>query len=266
MCADDGTVMDIMHAVPYVQKHGKHPVTGEPLALKDLFKLNFHKNADGECECPVLNKVFTDSTHIVAVKTTGNVYRHQAIDELCVKPKNWKDLLTDEKFSRKDLVTIQDPMNLASRAVDAFEHVRRGHEMDPRGDDDARVGNVNASGVSADIKRVLAKLGTEDAAAALEVGGGGRKAQAERELAAAKRRAAENAPSAEPRTDADPSRVSFADRAPRATRWITFGSAPVRTRGIRTGKRRTTRRATPRRVGGTRRRWRGSRWRGITSR
>ena len=207
VCADDGTVMDIMHAVPYVQKHGKHPVTGEPLALKDLFKLNFHKNADGECECPVLNKVFTDSTHIVAVKTTGNVYCHQAIDELCVKPKNWKDLLTDEKFSRKDLVTIQDPMNLASRAVDAFEHVRRGHEMDPRGDDDARVGNVNASGVSADIKRVLAKLGTEDAAAALEVGGGGRKAQAERELAAAKRRAAENAPSAEPRTDADPSRL-----------------------------------------------------------
>ena len=185
VCADDG-VMDIMHAVPYVQKHGKHPVTGEPLALKDLFKLNFHKNADGECECPVLNKVFTDSTHIVAVKTTGNVYCHQAIDELCVKPKNWKDLLTDEKFSRKDLVTIQDPMNLASRAVDAFEHVRRGHEMDPRGGDDARVGNVNASGVSADIKRVLAKLGTEDAAAALEVGGGGRKAQAERELAAAK--------------------------------------------------------------------------------
>ena len=90
VCADDGTVMDIMHAVPYVQKHGKHPVTGEPLALKDLFKLNFHKNADGEYECPVLNKVFTDSTHIVAVKTTGNVYCHQAIDELCVKPKNWR--------------------------------------------------------------------------------------------------------------------------------------------------------------------------------
>ena len=61
VCAADGTVMDIMHAVPYVQKHGKHPVTGEPLALKDLTKLTFHKNADGEYECPVLNKTFTDS-------------------------------------------------------------------------------------------------------------------------------------------------------------------------------------------------------------
>ena len=131
VCAPDGTVMDIMHAVPYVQKHGKHPVTGEPLELKDLTKLTFHKNQEGAYECPVLNKAFTNSTHIVAVKTTGNVYSHQAIEELCAKPKNWRDLLTDEKFSRKDLVTIQDPMNLAGRAVDRFEHVVRGHDVAP---------------------------------------------------------------------------------------------------------------------------------------
>jgi peptidyl-prolyl cis-trans isomerase-like protein 2 len=51
--------MDIMHAVPYVQKHKKHPVTGEPLELKQLTKLTFHKNDAGEYECPVLNKVGT---------------------------------------------------------------------------------------------------------------------------------------------------------------------------------------------------------------
>jgi len=90
-------------------------VTGAPLELKDLTKLTFHRNADGEYECPVLNKTFTDSTHIVAVKTSGNVFCFQAIDELNVKPKNWKDLLTDEKFTRKDLITIQDPMNLEGR-------------------------------------------------------------------------------------------------------------------------------------------------------
>ena len=120
VCTADGTVMDIMHAVPYVQTHGKHPVTGEPLQLKDLTKLTFHKNSEGDYECPVLNKVFTDSTHIVAVKTTGNVYCYQAIDELCVKPKNWKDLITDEKFTRKDLVTLQDPLNLEGRMLDKF--------------------------------------------------------------------------------------------------------------------------------------------------
>ena len=31
-------------------------VTGEPLELKDLIRLNFHKNADGEYACPVLHK------------------------------------------------------------------------------------------------------------------------------------------------------------------------------------------------------------------
>jgi|MDSW01.3.fsa_nt_gb peptidyl-prolyl cis-trans isomerase-like 2 len=59
VCTDDGTVMDIMHAVPYVQKHKKHPVTGEPLELRQLTKLTFHKNDAGEYECPVLNKVGT---------------------------------------------------------------------------------------------------------------------------------------------------------------------------------------------------------------
>ena len=187
VCTADGTVMDIMHAVPYVQTHGKHPVTGEPLQLRDLTKLNFHKNSEGEYECPVLNKVFTDSTHIVAVKTSGNVYCYQAIDELCIKPKNWKDLITDEKFTRKDLITIQDPLNLEGRMLDKFEHVKKGHEIDTRG---GGVGdaddNLNSRAMSADVKRVLEKLGTEDAAAALKSGGGGRRAEAERILAEAK--------------------------------------------------------------------------------
>lgn len=31
----------------------------------------------GEYHCPVLNKVFTEFTHIVAVKTTGNVFCYE---------------------------------------------------------------------------------------------------------------------------------------------------------------------------------------------
>lgn len=46
--------------------------------------------AEGEYDCPVTGKVFTPHSHIVALKTTGNVYSYDAIDELCVKPKNWK--------------------------------------------------------------------------------------------------------------------------------------------------------------------------------
>ena len=189
VCTPDGTVMDIMHAVPYVQKHGKHPVSGEPLELKDLVTLKFHKNSEGKYECPVLNKEFTNSTHIVAVKSSGNVYSFQAIDELCVKPKHWRDLLTDEKFTRKDLVTIQDPINLSGRAVDAFEHVKKGHAVPSINANANKQSNVNQTAVSADVRRVLDKLGTADAAAALDAGGGGRKAQAERGLAAAKQAA-----------------------------------------------------------------------------
>jgi hypothetical protein len=29
------------------------------------------------------------------------------LDELCFKPKSWKDLITDEPFTRKDVIVIQ---------------------------------------------------------------------------------------------------------------------------------------------------------------
>lgn len=48
VCTEDGTVYDIVHVVPYVKKFGKHPVTGAPLELGDLIRLNYHKNA-GVC-------------------------------------------------------------------------------------------------------------------------------------------------------------------------------------------------------------------------
>jgi len=40
------------------------------------------------------------SLHVNALQT-------QAIQELNIKPKNWKELLTDEPFTRNDLITIQ---------------------------------------------------------------------------------------------------------------------------------------------------------------
>lgn len=42
-------------------------------SLMCLFLLSF----PGEFQCPVLNKVFTEFTHIVAVKTTGNVFCYE---------------------------------------------------------------------------------------------------------------------------------------------------------------------------------------------
>lgn len=37
----------------------------------------------------------------------------QAVEELNIKQKYWKDLLTDDSFTRKDIIHLQDPLNLS---------------------------------------------------------------------------------------------------------------------------------------------------------
>eukprot|EP00879_Flechtneria_rotunda_P018101 GHRR01018979.1.p1 GENE.GHRR01018979.1~~GHRR01018979.1.p1 ORF type:complete len:477 (+),score=141.25 GHRR01018979.1:219-1649(+) len=207
VCTDDGTVYDIVNVVPYVKKYGKHPVTGTPLELGDLIRLNFHKNADGEYACPVTGKVFTPHTHIAAIKTTGNVYSYDAIDELCVKPKNWKDLLTDEPFTRKDIIHIQDPLNVSGRLISDFHHVK--HEL--AADDDEETEGVKASSlrnVNQDMQRALGALGTQEAQEAFRAGGGGKRAEAKRLLAEAAVRRASGAAASTSGRDATGSNIS----------------------------------------------------------
>ncbi|KAK6923147.1 LOW QUALITY PROTEIN: Cyclophilin-type peptidyl-prolyl cis-trans isomerase domain [Dillenia turbinata] len=182
VCTKDGGVFDIMNIIPYIKKYGKHPVSSAPLKEADLVPLTFHKNLDGshayayafwekflrefwdpylestlssdpqnycmiEYHCPVLNKVFTEFTHIVAVKTAGNVHSfvgdHQllfsfqpsnlepfAIKKLNIKTKNWKELLTDEPFSREDLMTIQNPNALDMKVLLNFDHVKNSLKLE----------------------------------------------------------------------------------------------------------------------------------------
>lgn len=183
VCTIDGSVFDVLHIIPYIRKHGKHPVTGVPLKQEDLIPLTFHKNSDGEYHCPVLNKVFTEFTHIVAVKTTGNVFCYEAIKELNIKTKNWKELLTDEPFTREDLITIQNPNALDSKALLNFDNVKNSLKVD---DEELKkmsldpTYNINVSG---DIKQMLEELGTEKGRQTASLGGGGNKARNERAAA-----------------------------------------------------------------------------------
>lgn len=197
VCTPDGTTMDIINAVPYITKHKRHPATGGPLELKELTRLHFHKNADGEYACPVLNKVFNENTHIVAIKTTGNVYCWEAIDELCLKPKNLRDLLTDEPFTKKDLIHLQDPLNLSGKNLAEFDHVKHGRMVEEELEKAEKQAadplyGINAGAIAQDTQRALQALGSDEAAKAFEAGGGGRKAQAERALADAKAKEAAN--------------------------------------------------------------------------
>lgn len=63
----------------YIKKHKHNPVTGKPLDAKSLTKLNFHKNVEDQYQCPVLFKLFSKHSHIVAIKTTGNVFSYEVI-------------------------------------------------------------------------------------------------------------------------------------------------------------------------------------------
>jgi peptidyl-prolyl cis-trans isomerase-like protein 2 len=194
VCTPEGVTMDIINAVPYISKHKRDPATGAPLELKDLTRLHFHKNSDGEYACPVLNKVFNENTHIVAIKTTGNVYCWEAVDELCLKAKNLRDLLTDEPFTKKDLIHLQDPLNLSKKNLAEFDHVkhnRMGEEELEKAEKEAAdpLFGINAGAITQDTQRALQALGSDEAAKAFAVGGGGKKAQAERALADAKAKA-----------------------------------------------------------------------------
>ena len=50
----------------------------------------------------------------------------EAIDRLNIKPCNMRDLLTDEKFSRSDLITLQDPSHPEKWDVSTFHYVKQG--------------------------------------------------------------------------------------------------------------------------------------------
>ncbi|KAI3372527.1 hypothetical protein L3Q82_023007, partial [Scortum barcoo] len=134
VCTEEGVVFDLLSIVPWIKKYSTNPTSGEEkkLEAKSLIKLNFAKNNDGKYHCPVLYSVFTNNSHIVANKVTGNVFSHEAVEQLNIKTKSFKDLLTDEPFTRKDIITLQDPTNLDKFNVSNFFHVKNNMKvLDP---------------------------------------------------------------------------------------------------------------------------------------
>uniref|UniRef100_A0A914MX26 RING-type E3 ubiquitin transferase n=1 Tax=Meloidogyne incognita TaxID=6306 RepID=A0A914MX26_MELIC len=124
VCTPDGIIYDLSHITPYIKKHGLCPVSGKKLTNKDLTVLTFAKDKDGSFRCPVTYKIFTQTSIIAAIRTTGNVYSMEAIDELNLKRNHLKDLLTDTPFQRKDIIILQDPQNLDKFNIEHFYHVQ----------------------------------------------------------------------------------------------------------------------------------------------
>lgn len=75
-----------------------------------------------------MDKEFSENSHIVAVGTTGNVFSWEAIEELNIKRKNWKDLISEEPFKRKDLITLRDPQKPQELKWTDYFHVKKSKE------------------------------------------------------------------------------------------------------------------------------------------
>ncbi|KAF2796369.1 cyclophilin-like protein [Melanomma pulvis-pyrius CBS 109.77] len=155
VCTASGTIFDLTHILTWLSKHeNTNPVDGTPLKRSELITLNYTKNEDGEYVDPVTYKVFTDNTHIVALRNTGNVFSWDTVERLNIKAKNWRDLLSDAEFSRKDIITLQDPQNIESRDFGSYKHIKDGETLIP--DTESSV-NTAALGSAANLKVMKAK-------------------------------------------------------------------------------------------------------------
>lgn len=84
----------------------------------------------------------------------------QAVRELNLKAKNLKDLLTDESFTRSDIITIQDPNNVdKSKLLSEFDHVKQNRAVKAP---DAQADPIQSIRMSEDHKRVFQSLNTDE--------------------------------------------------------------------------------------------------------
>lgn len=153
----DGLIFDHENIIRWLIKHDTNPVNGQPLKQSDLIKLVFAKNDSGEYVDPVTYKVLTDNTHIVAVRhgATANTFAYDTVERLNFKPKMWRDLVSDEEFSRTDIITLQDPQNLESRNLNSFQYIKDGEDSGIE-KESASINNA-ALGSSANLKIMKAK-------------------------------------------------------------------------------------------------------------
>ncbi|KAG4434602.1 Peptidyl-prolyl cis-trans isomerase cyp8 [Cadophora sp. M221] len=189
VCTAEGTIFDVEVISQWLEKHGTNPVTGKPMKDKDLIKLNFARNGDtdahdggmgsgdskGEMVDPVTFKVFTDNTHIVAIRhgSEANVFAWETVERLNIKAKMWNDLVDDREFGRSDIITLQDPQNLESRDLSKFNFVKEGETvLTKEQEEERKKGSVNIDALGRVGEKVLrAKEAVEKARREREAGG-----------------------------------------------------------------------------------------------
>lgn len=106
-----------------------------------------------------LFQVFNEFTPMVAIRTSGNVYAKETVQRLNVKPGSMRDLMTDEEFSKADIITIQDPQNVEKRDLSEFDYVKRELKLTDESEGGTLAGiNLAVSGVSKVLKEIAEKV------------------------------------------------------------------------------------------------------------
>lgn len=93
----------------FLARYKVSPATGEAAAPQDIISLHLARNEAGNYFDPVTMKEYTDYSHLVAVRPTGYVYLWDTVQQLNIKARNMRDLVTDEPFVRADIIDLQDP-------------------------------------------------------------------------------------------------------------------------------------------------------------
>ncbi|KAG9043744.1 Peptidyl-prolyl cis-trans isomerase cyp8 [Tulasnella sp. UAMH 9824] len=100
-----GTVYDLLNIVPWLKEHDNTDPKGNPLKPSDLITLHYHRNSKNQLHDPVSFKTFSEHSHIVAIKTTGNVFLADSVGKLA----GGRDLVSDVPFTKADIITLQNP-------------------------------------------------------------------------------------------------------------------------------------------------------------
>lgn len=161
VCNEEGYTFEKDHIYKFIEKFHCDPITGKtPFDHKNVITLRLFKNQEGQYHCPVLFKPFNENSKIVCIKKTGNVFLYEAIEELNLKTKNFRDLLNDEPFVRKDLIIIQDPADGSKINPSQYYHFLKNlkwaeDEEEDRGEQGAQIKKMDYI-----TKSTLAELAT----------------------------------------------------------------------------------------------------------
>jgi len=83
---------------------------------------------------------------------------------LAIKSKTWRDLVDETPFTRKDIITIQDPENLGARDMREYDYVKTDKKVEEKDleNDPLKGINVEAAGGAGKVLKMIADKVRED--------------------------------------------------------------------------------------------------------